>query len=408
MRGHVRRRGRNSFELKYDVDSDGVRRTVYRSYKGSSKREAQAELHRLLTQVADGSHTDPSKITVGEWLRDRLAQWRATGVTSPKTAERYADLIAAQIEPFLGTKPLQRLNTRDIEAWHRTLQTEGRKDRSGGISSRTVAHAHRVVAKALRDAVRHELVRRNVATEQRPPKVIAKEMQILTADQVNGLVARLDGHPLAAPALTALFTGMRRGELLALDWEHTDVDRKIINVVASLETTRAGGVRRNQGWGARDYAARRRRRGPTGPTPDAARAPTAARPGQAQGHGSGVPGLGRLDLGSERIQRGLEQGGGGARIRRLVSSVAPHPRQPTDRCRRGYCHDREAARTQLAQRDPAGLCPPLPQRRRQGCGCDRRRARELVTHDRPRIAFRHKAARMPFSNGRNEPQGANK
>jgi integrase len=161
-------------------------------------------------------------------------------VISPKTAERYGDLIAAQIEPFLGTKPLQRLNTRDIEAWHRTLQTEGRKDRSGGISARTIGHAHRILAKALRDAVRHELVRRNVATEQRPPKVIAEEMQILTADQVNDLAARLDGHPLAAPALTALFTGMRRGELLALDWGHTDVDRKIINVVASLETTRAG------------------------------------------------------------------------------------------------------------------------------------------------------------------------
>jgi integrase len=237
--GHVRRRSRSSFEIKFDLDSDGARRTVYRSYRGS-KRAAQAELHRLLTQVADGSHTDPSKITISEWLRDRLTHWRATGVISPKTAERYGDLVTGQVEPFLGTKLLQRLNTRDIEAWHRTLQTEGRKDRSGGISARTTGHAHRIVAKALRDAVRHELVRRNVATEQRPPRVVAEEMQILTADQVAGLAARLDGHPLAAPALTALFTGMRRGELLALDWGHTDVDRKVINVVASLEATRAG------------------------------------------------------------------------------------------------------------------------------------------------------------------------
>jgi integrase len=161
-------------------------------------------------------------------------------VVSPKTAERYGDLIAHQINPHLGAKLLQRLSTRDIEAWHGVLQTKGRKDGSGGLNARTVGHAHRILAKALRDAVRHELIRHNAAANQRPPKVVAEEMQILTADQVAGLSARLDDHPLAAPALTALFTGLRRGELLALTWGNTDLDRKAISVVASLETTRAG------------------------------------------------------------------------------------------------------------------------------------------------------------------------
>jgi len=59
-KGHIRRRGASSWELKYDVERDGGgRRTVYRSFKGS-KRQAQTELARLLTQAAQGTHVDPT------------------------------------------------------------------------------------------------------------------------------------------------------------------------------------------------------------------------------------------------------------------------------------------------------------------------------------------------------------
>jgi hypothetical protein len=85
-RGHIRRRGRDSWELKYDVNRDGRgRRTIYRSFKGT-RREAQAELARLLAQVADGGHVEPSKLTVGEHVMARLAHWRTSGTISPKTA----------------------------------------------------------------------------------------------------------------------------------------------------------------------------------------------------------------------------------------------------------------------------------------------------------------------------------
>jgi integrase len=88
--------------------------------------------------------------------------------------------------------------------------------------------------------MRHDLVVRNVATIERAPKVNADEMRILSPEQVAELPARLDGHPLAAPALVALFTGMRRGEILALRWGNVDLDGKIIRVRESLEETRAG------------------------------------------------------------------------------------------------------------------------------------------------------------------------
>jgi integrase len=233
MSGHIRRRGANSFELKYDVARDGGgRRTVYTSVKGS-RRQAQNELTRLLAQAAEGGHVEPSKLTVGEHLRARFEHWKITKVISKLTAQRYRELIENDIVPYLGARPLQRLNTRDVEAWHTALMARG-------LGARTIGHAHRVLSKAISEAMKHGLVMRNVCTLERAPKVAAEEIKILTPSQVNELPALLHGDPLEAPALVALHTGMRRGELLALKWGNVDLEDEIIRVRESLEQTRGG------------------------------------------------------------------------------------------------------------------------------------------------------------------------
>jgi integrase len=244
--GHIRRRGRNSFELKYDTQrTDGRRKTVFRSFKGS-RREAQAELSRLLAQVADSKHVDPSKITVTQHVRARFAQWQATSVITPGTAQRYAQLIEVHIIPYLGSKLVQRLSAQDVEVWHTALMTSGRKGRNGrpdgqsGLSTRTIGHAHRVLSKSLRDGVKHGIVVRNVCTIEGAPKVDADEMRILTPQQVKDLPTLLHGHALYAPALVALHTGMRRGELLALRWRNVDLDARMIRVREAIEETKAG------------------------------------------------------------------------------------------------------------------------------------------------------------------------
>jgi integrase len=242
MSGHIRKRGRNSFELKYEVDrADGQRQTRYRSFKGT-RRQAQDELARLLVQVADGGHVNPSKVTVAEYLRSRLERWRAMGTISAKPAERYQQLIRNQIEPFIGAKLLQKLTTQEVEAWHAKLLTAGRHDGTGGVSTRTIRDVHRILGKALREALQHGLVLRNVCAVQRPPKVESEEMHILAPEQVAGFAALLDGHEFAAPAVTALFTGMRRGEVLGLRWRNVDLAAKLIKVRESLEETTAEGM----------------------------------------------------------------------------------------------------------------------------------------------------------------------
>src|SRR5262245_61467992 len=105
MRGHIRKRGEKrgvaTWEIKYELERDGgQRQTRYRSFKGS-RREAQAELTRLLGSVQTGNHVEPHKLTVAKHVRNRVAQWRAAGIISVKTAERYEELVEYQLARFM-------------------------------------------------------------------------------------------------------------------------------------------------------------------------------------------------------------------------------------------------------------------------------------------------------------------
>jgi integrase len=241
MKGHLRQRGLRSFELKFDAghNAAGERIIEYRSFKGT-KREAQTELARLITAVGQGAHVAQSKLTVGAHVAERIEQWQALGGITSKTRERYAELNANQIMPFIGQIALQALKAADIERWHGTLRVSGRKDGQGGLSALTVRHAHRLLSKALREAARHDLVVRNVAGLQSPPRVARTEVTILDPDQMRRLVRDLKGRPIYPKVIVALFTGLRRGEVLALRWQDFDPERKTLAVKSALEETTAG------------------------------------------------------------------------------------------------------------------------------------------------------------------------
>jgi integrase len=244
MTGHVRRRGKNSWEIKFDAGRDdvtGKRKTQFHTFRGT-KREAQVKLAELIAAVAQAKYVEPNKITVAEFVRGRVDHWEAAGAISARTAARYRELVKCQITPHLGSKPLQKLRPLDIENWHTMLRTSGRADGKGGLAPRTIGHAHRVLGSALRDAVRNEMIIKNVIADKSAPKVGDKEMTIVR--DVPVFVELVRGHPhLFVPAMIALFTGLRIGEVLALRWSRVDLTRKVIEVRETVEQTVAHGVR---------------------------------------------------------------------------------------------------------------------------------------------------------------------
>ncbi len=252
-KGHIRQRG-DSFELKFDLGRDpttGKRRIQYHTVRGT-KRDAQAKLRALMKAVDEHSFVEPSKLTVADYMRDRVAQWETSlEPITRKTAERYRELVKHQIVPHLGAMTLQKLKPADIEGWHGTLKASGRKDGKGGVSARTIVQAHRVLQRALREAHKNDLVSKNVGSLQRAPKVKREEVEILDPEQVASVVTKLRTHSRYPVFVTALFTGMRRGELLALRWSTVNLDKKTLQVREALEECKRKVVDGNETGGVR-------------------------------------------------------------------------------------------------------------------------------------------------------------
>jgi len=181
MTGHIRRRGERSWELKFDIGVDaltGKRLTKYHSFKGT-KREAKAELVRLMETARQGTYVDPSKATLSDFLDRWERDWAEMNV-SPKTAERYAELLRVHIRPHLGALPVQKLQAVHLAELYATLLREGQAGSKQALSPRTIGHVHRVMHKVLKVAVEWAVTHRNVASVARPPKVPNAEIEILS------------------------------------------------------------------------------------------------------------------------------------------------------------------------------------------------------------------------------------
>lgn len=252
MTGNLTRRGKASWRLKFEAGErdpvTGKRQTRYAMIRGT-KKEAQAELIRLLAEVENGTAVEPSRVTVAEYVRSWLD---GADDLAGKTRERYRQLAEQQIVPHLGGTVLQKLRPAQIADWHATLLKSGGKN-GKPLSARTVGHAHRVLHAALGRAARLETISRNVAAIVKPPRVEAAEVAIMTAEQVKTVLDALrapqarpgqnsepEPHPLYAIVATAIGTGMRRGELCALAWGAVDLDASRLRVERSLEETKQG------------------------------------------------------------------------------------------------------------------------------------------------------------------------
>jgi integrase len=246
MRGNITKRGRESWRLKFELprEPDGRRRYQVVTFRGK-RRDAEKKLSELLTAVDKNTFVAPSRVSIGEHVAARIDQWEASGAIGARTAERYRELLTGQIAPHLGNMIMQQLKPLDIEAWHRVLRTKGRKDGAGGVGAYTIRGAHRVLSKALRDAVRFDMAMRNVAGKegQTAPRMEREEIEIVSAERIGDLLAGLKGRAIYCKAIVALFTGLRRGELLALRWSRVDLDNKVAKIQEALEETKAHGIR---------------------------------------------------------------------------------------------------------------------------------------------------------------------
>jgi integrase len=199
----------------------GKRRSFYAATRGA----VQGKLRAAKRAMDDGLPVSSDRQKVGQFLSQWLTEV-AQPTVRPSTYTLYRQLLSRHVIPTVGHLALAKLSPQDLTGLYANL--------SRRLAPRTVGHVHRVLHRALRDALHWGLVARNVCDAVSPPKVPRQEMHVLDPEQARALIAAADGDPLEALYILAVTAGLRQGELLALKWRDLDADAGRLTVCRSV------------------------------------------------------------------------------------------------------------------------------------------------------------------------------
>lgn len=218
MSGQIIRRGEGTWLVRVPLgrSADGTRRYHNHTVKGT-KRDAERYRTKTLRALDTGTFADETHATVAEFLSEWLETSAKPRVRS-RTLADYRALADRYLVPALGHRKLAQLAPADIQRAYNDLSARG-------LSARTVRYAHSVLHGALEQAVRWNLLVRNVGKLVDLPREERREMRALTSAEASQLLAAARGTRFEALWILLLTSGIRPGEALGLKWSDIDADR---------------------------------------------------------------------------------------------------------------------------------------------------------------------------------------
>ena len=226
MKGTIVKRG-SRYSVVVELHRDPVTGKRQRQWHSGyrTKRDAEAARVEILSRLQRGEYVAPSKLTVTDYLEDRwLPAKQAT--LAPSTHESYSRNVRVHILPALGSAPLQELSADVLTRFYAERLDHG--GRSGKrLSPRTVRYLHSIIHAALADALRWQLVPRNVADAATPPSHRAAKApppRTWSAAELRMFLESVSEDRLYALWLLYATTGLRRGEALGLRWPAVDLN----------------------------------------------------------------------------------------------------------------------------------------------------------------------------------------
>jgi integrase len=236
-RVHTRRDGRQTTRWYVVVDvvprPDGGRRQKWHGGFGT-RREAEVVRARLVNDLHNHRYVIPARLTLAEWVHDSWLRMMQMQV-KPTTFRGYRQVMESHVLPAIGDRPIQKLRPRELEELYADLIRGGRFGRP--LSPSTVCNLHRVVHKALSDAVDAGLANDNAAARAKAPqpsRLLSHRIATWQPPELAAFLKAVHADRLAAIWRLAAMTGMRRGEILGLRWRDVDLPRARLAVRRTL------------------------------------------------------------------------------------------------------------------------------------------------------------------------------
>ena len=196
-------------------------------FYGKTRKEVADKLASALADLQKGETPKSGRLTVGKYLDDWLAQHvkvhRSAG--SYRTYEQQTRL---HLKPALGKTILSRLSAKEVQELVNRKSAEG-------YSPMNVRSILGTLQTALSQAERWGLVSRNVARLVTPPGLKASEFAPFTPEEAERFLKAIRDEPYGPLFSTALYLGLRRGEVLALKWADMDLDARTLRVAGNLQ-----------------------------------------------------------------------------------------------------------------------------------------------------------------------------
>jgi len=228
LRGHVRKRG-NKWCFVIDVGRDEQGKRKQKWFSGfATKKEAERALAAKLQELNNGL-LSTSDMTVGKLLEDWLLDKQFH--VKPTTFELYSRIVTIHIAPMIGHLTLSDLRPDHIQNMYRMLQ-----QKTPPLQAKTIRTIHSILRNALKRALKWGLIPRDPSEAVELPRSPRRTLAIWTPEQIRTFLAvnqDIDSRYYTIFVL-AIYTGMRKGEILALRWSDIDFERDIIQVTRTF------------------------------------------------------------------------------------------------------------------------------------------------------------------------------
>ena len=234
---NIYKRKDGRWEARYIKYYDGNGKAKYGYVYGHSYAEAKSKLICCLTSIKNGtvSNSKPSSFKEFDFWLDEWLKVKKVRVKEP-TYIRYRNSIENHIKPYLGKYPIERISTALIEKFAQYLLENGRLDKAGGLSEKSVLDILTIVKEVIKYTNTLGIAT-SCQIEFIPLKYKRKEMRVLSKEESQKLVSYLtvDTDNYKFGIFLALYTGIRIGELCALQWKDLSFNDKTLHISKTMQ-----------------------------------------------------------------------------------------------------------------------------------------------------------------------------